>query len=993
MGIGSALELTLGQSIHAVTDSTKTVTCKPKILFPGLIPKSPVSQGHGINVAVMDMGSHFRMVMNPCEVVTSDSDLPKLPVARVLWKPHPNPKTAAAAWIIGGRAHHTGFSMAVAREHMIDFAEMAGVGFLLIDDNVTLSEFKKELRTNEVYCMLANGRKQMLENQGVVMKHDSIPLKFVLVLVLTSLLTPCLWANRHADIHVEVDQPTVSLSPRLHGLFYEDINFSADGGLYAELIQNRSFEYYALDRREALSDKASAQHHPLFAWEKVERGGGNCDLRIERTVPLNRNNPNYLAVYIDEPGTGVGVRSLGYDGIRVDQGECYDVSLYAARLAGKKDDPLTVALESRDGKVYGSITIRSLSDDWQLYKDTIKVGQSDDQARLTLTTTGKGKLYLDMISLLPQKTFKGRKNGLRPDLAQALADLNPTFFRFPGGCIAHGCSLQNAYRWKDSVGDVAQRRPNWNRWGYHQTYGLGYYEYFLLCEDIGATPLPVLPVGVSCGFNRPFQAVPMDELQEWIDDALDLVEFANGPTSSRWGKLRADMGHPEPFNLEYICLGNEEHDTPECRERFPYFVKAIRQAYPEIKIIGTSGLGAGVPLNDLMKELNVYSSDEHYYNSPEWYLKNQHRFDEFDRNGPKIFVGEYASRGNTLFNAVAEAAYLTGIERNGDIVDMACYAPLLAHVHHTQWTAANLIWFDKRRVVKTPNYYVQQLFSRNKGDVYLKNKVLAKKTAKQKLPTIQGGVGMGTWSTTIALDQAMVDTTPLDMTHWKVTNGDFRQQNGLYQQVDVTQTPALSISNKSFRNKIVSYQVRARKTGGKEGFLVVFGYQDSDNYYWWNVGGWNNSQHAIQRFKHGQDSVLIQKGGSIQTNTWYDLKVELHPDQRIRCYLDNQLVFDYHEEEPGISVSATRDKATDEVILKLVNPTEQDVEANIHLEGVPWVKQSAKLIVLAGDRQAKNSMEEPDRIVPTSRALEVDKQFAYRVPAMSVQVIRIGIKD
>ena len=791
---------------------------------------------------------------------------------------------------------------------------------------------------------------------------------------------------------VYADQPTVKISPRLYGLFYEDINYAADGGLYAELIQNRSFEYYALDGRESLSDKASGSHHALFAWQKVELGGGKCDVRIERIVPLHRNNPHYVAVYVEEPGAGVGIQNLGYDGIRIDRGELYDVSLYAARLRGPRELPLTVALESKDGEVYGSFTIKSLQEDWKRYEGVIRAKQTDDDARLTVTTTDKCRLYLDMVSLFPHKTFKGRKNGLRTDLAQALADLNPTFFRFPGGCIAHGCSLQNAYRWKDSVGDVAHRRPNWNRWGYHQTYGLGYYEYFLLCEDIGVTALPVLPVGVSCGFNRPFQAVPLDDLQEWIDDALDLIEFANGPTNSKWGKLRAEMGHPEPFDMEYICLGNEEHDTPECRERFPYFVKAIREAYPEIRIIGTSGLGEGIPLYDLMEDLDVYSSDEHYYNSPEWYLMNQHRFDDVDRNAPKIFVGEYASRGNTLYNAVAEAAYLTGIERNADIVDMACYAPLFAHVNHTQWTAANLIWFDKRKVMKTPNYYVQQLFGRNKGDVYLRNKVVEKTSIKQR-PTIGGGVGIGTWSTTIAVESAKVNGVSLPMKDWKVLSGDFHLQDGLFQQVDEQQTPALSISPAQHKDGVVTYQVRAKKISGQEGFLVVFGYEDENNHYWWNVGGWGNASHGIEQVKDGHKRRLTQAGGRIETDTWYDLKIELFPDKRIKCYIDDELIFNHreHDEEFGISVSTTHDTATNEVILKLVNPSEHEVEANIAMDGVAGVVPSGKVTVLTGKRNDMNTLENPDRVVPVTRTLTVDTEFLYRIPAMSVQVIRIGI--
>ncbi len=652
--------------------------------------------------------------------------------------------------------------------------------------------------------------------------------KVILILVL--LLNPYLWGAHQVNINVYADQPTIKISPKLYGLFYEDINFSADGGLYAELIQNRSFEYFALDCREALSDRRSLEYHPLVAWEKVERGGGRCHLKVERTVPLNRNNQNYLAIYIGESGSGVGVRNSGYDGIAIDRGASYDVSLYAARWEG--NEPVTVALESEDGKVYGSMTTQNLSSDWKHCQGVIKASQSDDNARLTLTTTGKGKLYLDMVSLFPQKTFKDRKNGLRPDLAQSLADLNPSFLRFPGGCITHGCSLQNAYRWKDTVGDVAQRRPNWNRWGYHQSYGLGFYEYFLLCEDIGAAPLPVLPVGVSCGYNKPYQYVPIDELQEWIDDALDLIEFANGSPDSTWGKVRAEMGHPAPFELEYLCLGNEEHDTPEVRERIPYFVKAIRKAYPKIKIIGTSGLSEHKPLYPLMRELEVYSSDEHYYNAPEWYLENHTRFDGFQRKGPKIFVGEYASRDNTLFNALAEATYLAGMERNADIVDMACYAPLLAHVNYRQW-GANLIFFDKRKVFKTPNYYVQQLFSQNRGDVYLKNVI----------------------------------------------------------------------------------------------------------------------KHGAEKLENSQSSMS-------------------------RVFL-----------------SSTLDEEANELILKLVNPSEQDVRARVQLEGVRKVASQARVIVLSGDKRGRNSMETPEQISPQVTTQAAGRQFECLLPPMSLKILRVGINQ
>jgi alpha-L-arabinofuranosidase len=631
-----------------------------------------------------------------------------------------------------------------------------------------------------------------------------------------------------ASVQIQIDcaKPTVELSPYLYGLFFEDINYGADGGLYAEMVQNRSFEYFNIEPRDHLREKTAGDMNPMSAWEVIERGGVKCHTTVSRWTPLNRANENYLTIYIDKPGDGVGVANLGYDGIRIEQGETYDVSLYALLRDGDKGESLLVSLEGADGTVYGSFQTGSLNPSWQKYSGTITALQSTGKARLTVVTKAKkGKLLLDMVSLLPQKTFKGRKNGLRMDLAQALADLHPKFLRFPGGCIVHGYGLAQAYRWKDSVGDVANRRANHTTWGYHESLGLGFYEYFKFCEDIGAAPLPVIPVGVSCGFNF-YEYACMDELDDWIQDAIDLIEFANGPVDSKWGGLRARMGHAEPFGLKFLCLGNEEHDKPQVRERIPLFVAAVKKAHPEIKIIGTSGLSANTPLYPLMKELGVHSSDEHYYADPEWFIKNQNRFDTVDRNGPKRFVGEYASNGNTLFNAIAEAVYLTGIERNGDIVEMAAYAPLLAHVDHVHWKRANLIYFDQNGLVKTPNYYVQQMFSCNQGEVYLSNQVL------------------------------------------------------------------------------------------------------SDN-----------------------------------PNT-----------------------------TPDIAVSVTRDNSTKEIILKLVNYGDQDVDADIHLAGVPHFAQQAEVTVLTGQPKAVNTLQNPDVVVPRKTALKTGEQFEYKIPACSVQVIRIGMK-
>lgn len=557
---------------------------------------------------------------------------------------------------------------------------------------------------------------------------------------------------------VHADKPLVEIGPYLYGVFFEDINYAGDGGLNSNLVQNASFEYFGFF---TANSPEPVNFHPLYAWQQASEDGGEGKLMVSRSTPLNQVNLNNLEILQTREQGWFGATNLGYDGMVVREGEQYDFSCYvsvwkqrapmqpgggqggqrrprpAGQPGGAQMDiaammrripvaPAQVKVQLEDGK--GNILDShiwendQLDREWRQITCTLIPKASASDACLTILVKGHNLTKLDMVSLRPQKTFNG--HGLRPDLVQAVKDLGPAFMRFPGGCIVHGGDMENTYHWKETIGDPAVRKNIWSRWGYFQSMELGYYEYFVLCEDLGAIPLPVMPVGVSCGFEK-YEVLPVEELDGPIQEMLDLVEFANGGPETTWGAVRASLGHPEPFGLQYLSLGNEEQDTPEFRERYPYFVKALREKYPEIRIIGTSGFGAGVPLFDLMIDQKVWSTDEHYYMGPDWFLGQQHRFDSYDRSQPKIFVGEYASNGNRLENAVAEAAFMTSLERNADIVEMASYAPLFSKYGHSQWERADMIWFDNERVVLTPNYYVQQLFSRNKGDVYVDNTLAA----------------------------------------------------------------------------------------------------------------------------------------------------------------------------------------------------------------------------------------------------------------------------
>jgi alpha-L-arabinofuranosidase len=520
------------------------------------------------------------------------------------------------------------------------------------------------------------------------------------------------------------------ISPDLFGLFFEDINYSADGGLYAELVQNRSFEYSPTDRREWNS---------FSFWEYVTPGYSYGKINVETNSPLHPNNPHYVVLNIEHVGneekhtgpSGVGIKNTGFDRMVIQQGNKYNFSLFARQLSNVPI-ALTVSLQTPKGKILAQENISTSSGDWKKYTAGLTSTESSDSASLVILATTKGVVAFDMISLFPEQTFKNRVNGLRADLAQALAEMKPRFIRFPGGCLVHGDGLGNMYRWKNTIGPIEQRIEQKNLWGYHQTMGLGYFEYFQFCEDIGAKPLPVLPAAVSCqnsggtwrigGTGQ--RALPMEDMKEYIQEVLDLIEWANGPVTSPWGSKRAAAGHPAPFNLEYIGIGNEDKITNEFESRFKMIYEAVKAKYPHIILIGTVGpFSEGEDFTrgwNYANGLNLSMVDEHYYKEPKWFMRNLQRYDTYDRSKAKVYLGEYASWGNKMRNAIAEAAYMAGLERNGDIVSMASYAPLFAKKDHTQWKT-DMIFFDNKSMVLTPNYYVQKMFSLNQGDTYFDN--------------------------------------------------------------------------------------------------------------------------------------------------------------------------------------------------------------------------------------------------------------------------------
>ncbi|UIX29204.1 alpha-L-arabinofuranosidase C-terminal domain-containing protein [Streptomyces sp. GQFP] len=752
---------------------------------------------------------------------------------------------------------------------------------------------------------------------------------------------------RTGDPAHPVDRPTIRIDARpdagkpigrdLFGAFFEDLNYAADGGLYAELVQNRSFEY---------SPEDAAGWHALTAWELVELRGGQGSVGVATTDPLHPANPHYAVLEVTA-GDGVGLTNHGFDGIPVQAGASYVVSLHARRAKGPSA-PLTVRLEGARG-TYAQASIGEPTDTWTRYETTLTSSATDPEARLVVLATRPGTIHLDLVSLFPEATFRGRPGGLRSDLAQAIADLKPKFLRFPGGCVAHGLGLGNMYRWKDTIGPLEGRRQQRNLWGYHQSAGLGYFEYFQFCEDIGAKPLPVVAAGVCCQ-NTPGgpQGIPLDEMPAYVREILDLVEYANGPADSVWGARRAEAGHPEPFGLEYLGVGNEDAITPEFRDRFEIIHRALRERHPEITVVGTVGpnpAGEDFDLGwEFARKLGLAMVDEHMYLSPRWFLQNTRRYDDYDRAGPKVYVGEWASRGSTLRNALAEAAFMNGLERNGDVVALASYAPLLAKSGHTQWNP-DLIYFDNTSVRLTPSYHAQRMHSTHHGDVWLPHTVTGAPAAAPPPDPLRGG---GVLLTTT--------DTQADYRGLRVTSG----------AADYT------------------VELQARKNAGAEGFVIGFGAVDTPDHYLWSLGGWHNQSLTLHRRCDGFVEDLARVPGPIETGRWYDIRIEV-TGPLVRCFLDNVLVHEVEDDRTPpetFSVSCVRDSATGDLLVKIVNLAPDEFVADIGIDGADRVSGRATRTVLAGD--PVSSLADPHTSV-----IEAGGAFDCVLPPHSFTALRL----
>jgi alpha-L-arabinofuranosidase len=772
----------------------------------------------------------------------------------------------------------------------------------------------------------------------------------------------------------------------MYGVFFEDINRAADGGLYAELVQNRSFEYSTAD---------NTSYTPLTSWTV----DGTAQV-VNDDGRLNDRNRNYLSL-----AAGSAVTNAGYNtGIHVDAGKKYDFSVWARAAGGTA---LTVSLRDADGTLATARKVAVRKGGWAKYTATLTASRTSSTGRLSVAATADAAL--DMVSLFPRDTYRNEPNGLRKDLAEKVAALHPGFVRFPGGCLvntgsmedyseASGYQRKRSYQWKDTVGPVEQRATNANFWGYNQSYGLGYYEYFRFAEDIGAMPLPVVPALVTgCGQN---QAVADEALlKRHIQDTLDLIEFANGPVTSTWGKKRAQMGHPKPFHLTHLEVGNEENLPVEFFARFKQFRTAIEAKYPDITVISNSGPDDTGSTFDtawqLNRDANVAMVDEHYYNSPQWFLQNNDRYDSYDRNGPKVFLGEYASQGNAFKNGLAEAAFMTGLERNADVVKLASYAPLFANEDYVQWSP-DMVWFNNHASWNSANYEVQKLFMNNVGDRVVPSTATG---TPSLLAPITGAVGLSTWATSAAYDDVRVtdadgktlltDDFSGDASQWTHTGGgSWSVQDGQYVQTDTAaENTMVSAGDPSWHD--YDLHVKATKKSGKEGFLVAFGVKDTGNFYWWNLGGWNNTQSAVEQAVEGGKSTLISKAGSVETGRAYDIDVKVRGRQ-VTLYLDGQEWGSFTDDKPAepFRQVVTRDKKTGDLIVKVVNAQSSAARTAIDLGGAK-VASKARVTTLAAAPDAVNT-ETDTAVAPVASTFSgVADRFTYTFPANSVTFLRI----
>jgi alpha-L-arabinofuranosidase len=781
---------------------------------------------------------------------------------------------------------------------------------------------------------------------------------------------------------VKVDQPGVTISPMLYGLMTEEINHAYDGGLYAELIQNRNF-------------KGDARR-PIH-WSLVESGGAKGAMALDTADPVNPALAVSLRLEIASANNGqrVGVANGGYWGIPVRAETAYRASFYA-KASPTFTGPLDVSIESSDGAtVYCSGSVPAVSGQWQRYTVTLTTGKVATSAsnRFIISAKKPGTLWLSLVSLFPP-TFNNRPNGNRIDIMEKLGAMRPAFLRLPGGNYLEGDTIAEHFDWKKTLGDISERPGHRCCWGYPSTDGMGLLEYLEWCEDLHMEPV----LAVFAGYALRGEHVVGKALEPFVQDALDEIEYVTGDASTTWGQRRAKDGHPASFPLHYVEIGNEdEFDRSGSYDaRFTQIFDAIRARYPQLKLIATARVKSRKP--DVI--------DDHYYRSAREMERDVHHYDKTDRKGAKIFVGEWASTEGsptpTLNAALGDAAWLTGMERNSDVVVISAYAPLLVNVNRgaAQW-GTNLIGYDALTCFGSPSYYVQKMFAENRGDTVLPVEIVPQERPVAEVPMPRGKIGVGTWQTRAEFKDIKVTSGDKvlyqadfskGLRGWKTDGGTWAAADGMLQQSSNRTDCRAAAGNDSWTD--YTYRLKARKISGAEGFLILFHVQDRDNFIWWNVGGWGNSRTALEGAQFGAKRELGSAADvRVETNRWYDVRIEVQ-GRAIRCYLDDKLITEATDDPAppltALYATASRETADGAVIVKVVNASAAAQKLEVHLSGVTDVDKSATAEVISGQPADVNSVAEPEKVVPRKIAVEnAAPRFVHEFPPFSVTVIRL----
>ena len=847
--------------------------------------------------------------------------------------------------------------------------------------NCDIAKGPKSLFTQTFWSIFANRlfRMTKVRNQ---MKTRISSIACILACTLT--------LSAQVTLNIDAAKRGANIGERHYGIFFEEINHAGDGGLYAELISNRSFE-----------DNASKPDN----WEKVGKG---TTVKLCKDGLLNEVQHNALAVNISKKG---GIRNNGYWGINVVSEQIYKLSFWVKSDKGFSGT-LVASLETKEGASLGQTAIDVvLKDEWQQITADIITTGNDTQGRFSLTTSKRGEFIIDMVSLFPP-TYKDRPNGCRIDLAEKLEAINPAFVRFPGGCFVEGeytpeNGKTNRFEWKKTIGPIEERPGHRNvNWNYNVTDGLGFHELLQLTEDLGAEPLFVVNVGMGHGW-----VVPYDQIEEYIEEAMDAIEYCNGDVTTEWGAKRAINGHPEPFNLRLIEIGNEnynyhsEHNGDQSdyyAERYIQFYNAIKAKYPEMVIIGNvESWGTDNPSWRNPHPVDVV--DEHYYRDPAWFVAKYEKYDNYDRNLPKVYAGEYAVTadfGTTghLRAALGEAIYMLGMENNSDVCVMNSYAPIFVNENDQKWKP-DMIRFNSSESYGTPSYHVQRLFPNNVGKQNVKWT-----EAENIMPITNGKFGLSTWHTTATFDNVKItaaDGTTLftdnftsNIGQWRSSGDTWNVSSGILKQSSTSMQGDIYLCNIEPGNSY-TIELDATKQGGAEGFLIVFNYKDKNNYCWWNIGGWNNTKHGIEMCSNGVKSVIADIAGSLTAGRTYRLKITVN-NGTVQCYMDDELIHSFTlplQRKVYISSNINEEEGT--LYVKMVNPHDNDIPVTINITNATL--QSGTVILMTADNsEAENTITNQTNVYPKEETVLTEisgNRVTYTAPNNSLNIIRLSVTD